>query len=46
MLPPTRAIDHALWMLNADANRKRLGLHRYRMAVQHSEGVARAVAKC
>ena len=46
MLSPTRPIDHALWVFNPYANRKRLGLHGDCMAVQHGEGVTRTMAEC
>ena len=45
MLSPARPIDHALWVFNAHANRKRFRLHGDCMAVQHGEGVACAVAQ-
>ena len=40
---PARAVDHALRVLDAKAQRKRFGLHGHAMAVQHGEGVACAV---
>ena len=40
-----RAVDHALRMLDAEADRERLGLHEHAAPVQHLEGVARAVAE-
>ena len=45
LLAEPGAIDHALRMLDAKADRERLGLHRHAALVQHGEGVAGAVAE-
>ena len=45
MATPARSIYHALRMLNAKADRKRLGLHRYAAVIQHGKCVACAVAQ-
>ena len=42
---PAGTVDQALRVLDAKAQRKRFGLHGHTMAVQHGEGVARAVAQ-
>ena len=46
MLAKPRAVNHALRVLNAKANRKRFGLHVNAALVQHGHRVARAVAEC
>ena len=45
VLAPARAVDHALRVLDAHADRERLGHHVHAVAVQHAEAVARAVAQ-
>ena len=46
MLAQPCAVDQALRMLDAKADRKRLGFHENAALVQHGKGVARAVARC
>ncbi len=43
-LAEAAAVDHALRMFDAKAQRERLGLHEHAASVQHLEGIARAVA--
>ena len=46
MTTPSRSIDHALWVFNANANRKGFGLHVDAALVQQGERVACAVTQC
>ena len=45
MAAPAGLVDHALRVLDAHTNGKRLGLHGHATAVQHDKGVARTVAQ-
>ena len=45
MSAPAGAVNHALWVLDAKTDRKRLGLHEDATRVQHGKGVACAVTQ-